>query len=144
VLDGTDAIVFFGLRGAKPLGIFHAIASGLIGRDAAIHGGWATGILGIVLHFTVAFGIVTVYHLASRRIPALTRNPVPLGILYGLVAWVVMNFVVVPLSAARSAPPTLPVLVNGWLIHAFGVGLPSALTARAAMPPGPALPASSS
>ncbi len=46
------------------------------------------------------------------------------------------SYVVVPLSAAggRGGSPPLPVLVNGLLIHAFGVGLPSALFARAAAP----------
>jgi hypothetical protein len=46
---------------------------------------------------------------------------------YGIMTWVV-----VPLSAAASNPPSLPVLINGLLIHAWGVGLPSALFARAA------------
>ena len=54
------------------------------------------------------------------------------GLLYGVVAYAVMNLVVVPLSAAGRSTFSLPVLVNGLLIHAFGVGLPSALFARAA------------
>ena len=134
VLDGTDAIVFFGLRGVSPLRIFHGIAAGLVGRDAAAQGGWATGLLGVFLHFVVAFGIVTVYHVASRWIPALTRHPVPLGMLYGLAAWVAMNYVVIPLAFGQPSPHPLAVLANGWLIHVFGVGLPSALFARAARP----------
>ena len=32
-------------------------------------------------------------------------------------------------------PSAFPVLANGILIHIFGVGLPSALFARAALPP---------
>jgi hypothetical protein len=43
-----------------------------------------------------------------------------------------MYYVVVPLSAAGNPPPTLPVMLNGVLGHALGVGLPSALFARAA------------
>jgi hypothetical protein len=44
-----------------------------------------------------------------------------------------MNYVVIPLSAAASGgSPPVPVLLNGLLIHAFGVGLPAALFARAA------------
>lgn len=50
--------------------------------------------------------------------------------LYGLVVYAVMNFIVLPLSAAppRNAPAGA-VLLNGLLIHVFGVGLPSALSA---------------
>ncbi len=44
----------------------------------------------------------------------------------------VMNFVVLPLSAAVTGPKTLPVVINGLLIHALGVGLPSAVFARVA------------
>jgi hypothetical protein len=54
------------------------------------------------------------------------------GLLYGVAAYGVMNFIVLPLS--KTGPPSLPapVLVNGLLIHMFGVGLPIALFARAA------------
>ena len=54
------------------------------------------------------------------------------GLLYGVVAYAVMNLVVLPLSAAGRPTFTQPVLVNGLLIYNLGVGLPSALFARAA------------
>ena len=34
VLDILDAFIFFGLRGAKPIGILQSIASGVLGRAA--------------------------------------------------------------------------------------------------------------
>jgi uncharacterized membrane protein YagU involved in acid resistance len=133
-LDAIDAVVFFGLRGVQPIRIFHSIAAGLLGR-AAFQGGLATAALGVFLHFFIAFIIVSTFCLASTRARALTRQPVIWGLLYGLVVYAVMNLVVVPLSAAGRAPFSLPVLMNGLLIHAFGVGLPSALFARAAGTP---------
>jgi uncharacterized membrane protein YagU involved in acid resistance len=127
-------LIFFGLRGAPPIRIFQSIAGGLLGRDAARGGGMATAALGAVLHFTIATIIVAVFVLASRRLPLLVRRPWLCGALYGLLAYAVMNFVVLPLSALHSplelAPPA--VLVNGLLIHVFGVGLPAALFARLA------------
>ncbi|MGH7675957.1 MAG: hypothetical protein ACREMV_11865 [Gemmatimonadales bacterium] len=131
VLDGLDAVVFFGLRGVPPVRIFQAIASGLLGR-AAFGGGLATAGLGVALQFTIALTIVTVCVLASRRFPALARRPFVWGPLYGVVAYLTMTFVVVPLSAAVTSPPSLPVVLNGLLIHIVGVGTPSALAARAA------------
>lgn len=131
VLDALDAVVFFGLRGVRPIRIFQSIAAGVLGR-AAFQGGLATAVLGACLHFFIAFVVVLTFYLASRRAPVLTRYAVVSGLLYGLVVYVVMNFVVVPLSAASAAPPPVPVLVNGLLIHAFGVGLPTALFVRAA------------
>ncbi len=133
VLDLIDAMVFFGLRGVTPVRILQSIAAGLLGRDA-FRGGPATAALGALLHFFIAFGIVCVYYLVSRRLGILTRHPVLCGLLYGVVVFVIMNRVVIPLSAAATGPMSLPVLVNGLLIHALGVGLPSALFARAARP----------
>jgi hypothetical protein len=131
VLDIVDAFVFFGLRGVPATTILHAIASGVLGR-AAFSGGTGTAALGLALHFLIAFGVVAVYHLASRRFPALARNPLLLGPIYGVLVYLVMNEIVLPLSAAATGPRPLPVLVNGLLIHAFGVGLPAALSAWAA------------
>ena len=132
-LDALDAVVFFGLRsGATPIRIFQSIASGLLGR-ASFQGGLGTAALGVCLHFFIAFVIVTIYHVASRRARILTDRPVMFGLLYGVAAYFVMSRIVVPLSAAGGGGwPPLPVLVNGLLIHALGVGLPSALFARAA------------
>jgi hypothetical protein len=134
VLDALDAIVFFGLRnGLGPLRIFKGIAGGVLGRDA-VTGGWPTALLGVVLHFTIATTIVTVFYLASRRLPFLTRQPFVWGPLYGVAAYLAMNLVVVPLSALHGTglPHALPVLLNGLLIHIIAVGTPSALFARAA------------
>jgi hypothetical protein len=135
-LDAVDAIVFFGLRsGAQPIRIFQGIASGLIG-PAARQGGLRTAALGVFLHYFIAFGIVTAYVLVSRRARLLTRRPVVCGVLYGLAVYGVMNLVVIPLSKIGGpSMPATPVLANGLLIHMFGVGLPSALVARAAARP---------
>jgi hypothetical protein len=137
VLDAADAIVFFGLRGTAPIRIlviriFQSIAAGLLGR-AAFQGGLRTAVLGACLHFLIAFVIVTTYYVASRRARILTDRPVIFGLFYGVAVYFVMNRIVVPLSAAGGGGwPPLPVLVNGILIHALGVGLTSALFARAA------------
>jgi uncharacterized membrane protein YagU involved in acid resistance len=137
VLDGLDAITFFGLRfGVRPVGIFKGIAGGLLGRDTALAGGLGTALLGVVLHFTIATTIVTVFYLASRRFSFLTRRPFVWGPLYGIAVYLTMHLVVLPLSALHGTglPHALPVLLNGVLIHIIGVGTPSALFARAATP----------
>ena len=131
ILDLLDAVVFFGLRGVQPIRIFQSIASGLLGR-AAFSGGMASAVLGIALHFFIAFLIVAVFFLASRRLPALVRAPILSGLIYGIGAYIVMQYIVIPLSAAGTGRFSWPVFVNGVLIHMFGVGLPASLAARAA------------
>ena len=134
-LDLIDAFVFFGLRsGAKPVAILHSIAAGFVGRDAARAGGTSTAILGLLSHFLVAFCIVTVFVLASRAMPILRKQWVLYGITFGFIAYLVMTWFVVPMSNAGSgsvsfALPVMPILINGILIHALGVGLPAAFFA---------------
>jgi len=129
-LDIVDAFVFFGLRsGASPVRILQSIASGWLGR-AAYTGGAGAAVLGAMTHYFIAFGIVATYFVASRRFAVLTRHPIACGIVYGLLVYLFMNRVVIPLSAIGTATwPALPVLANGLLIHAFGIGIPSALFA---------------
>jgi uncharacterized membrane protein YagU involved in acid resistance len=128
-LDALDAIVFFGFRGATPVRIFQSIASGVLGR-AAFEGDRSTMWIGVGLHYLIAFLIVLVFYIISTRVRLLTKRPVAVGLLYGILVYVTMNYVVVPLSAAVQGPFSLPVFVNGILIHIFGVGLPTALIVR--------------
>lgn len=130
-LDMLDAIVFSAFRGVAPLRVPQSIAVGLLGR-AAFAGGAATALAGIAIHYFIASSVVATYFLASRRLPMLTRHPLLLGPVYGVVVWIVMNYVVIPLSAITMPPLTAARLINGLGIHALGVGLPSALFARAA------------
>jgi hypothetical protein len=131
VLDITDALVFFGVRGVPPVRIFQSIAAGLLGR-ASYSGGLPTAVLGAALHFFIAFVIVLTFMLGSKQIPMLRRHPVVSGLAYGVAVYLVMNLVVLPLSAVGRPTFVLPVVINGILIHMFGVGLPSSLFARAA------------
>lgn len=142
VLDILDAFIFYWLRDVSPVRILQAIASGLLG-SASFQGGAATAALGLLLHFFIAGTIVAVYHLASRRLPQLAESPWIYGPLYGLAAYFVMNLIVLPLSAtAGGGTPSAAVLANGMLIHVLGVGMPTALFARAAARPDERTPSS--
>ena len=131
ILDGLFALVFYWLiLGVQPLRIFQSVASGLLGR-ASYEGGTQTFLLGLLLHFVVATGIAAVYYVASLKLPVLIRHAVAAGLIYGLIAYLVMNYVVIPLSAIGSRPsPPLSVFLPAFIAHAFLVGLPVALLAR--------------
>ena len=83
-----------------------------------------------MLHYFIAFAIVAAFVGASRYLPMLTRAPILSGLVYGVAVYLVMNLVVLPLSAAGRPSFPWPILVNGLLIHMLGVGLPSSLFAR--------------
>lgn len=129
VLDISDAIVVTVIRGGQPARMLQGIASGLLG-PAAFDGGTGTALLGLALHFVIAFGAATTYFLASRRLPFLLRRPWLSGAIFGLGVFFVMRYVVLPLSLVRTGPfPSWTSLFNQLAIHAVGVGLPIALMA---------------
>ena len=104
------------------------IAAGLLGPKAE-HGGAGTYILGVMLHFFIAFVMALVYVRASRRLPLLTAKPLLMGVLYGVMLYVVMNFVVVPLSQIGLRPLTLHGFLRAFPPHVLFVGPAIALIA---------------
>ena len=132
VLDGLAAIVSAGLRGVTPDRVFQYISSGILGRTA-FEGGWAAILLGVLLHFVVAFGAATAYILASRSIPILNRLPFVVGPTYGIAVYFFMSEIVSAWSNVTRGPRTISGTVTGILIHILFVGLPIALiSARSA------------
>lgn len=129
-LDILAAFAMATLLGGAPIRVLHAIAGGVLGREAARAGGAGTAALGLLLHFVVACGVVAAYHAASRRLPDLARRPLFWGPVYGIVVYAVMNAIVVPLSALEPGGPAPASILRGLLIHVAFVGLPAALSTR--------------
>ena len=131
VLDITQAMVAWYLQaGVTPSQVLQSVASGLLGRNAFL-GGTKTAALGAVLHFFIAFSWAAIYYLASRKLTFMVEQPVLSGLLYGELVWVVMNFVVIPLSAIHRWPTwTKASIITGPIGHLFLVGLPIALAVK--------------
>lgn len=127
--DIMFAFVASGLRGVDPVRVLHSVAGGLLGPSAR-EGGLTTAAVGAALHFLIAFIWAAVYWVASRWLKVLVRRPVVCGLLYGVAVYLVMSFVVVPLSAAYFKPSSAPsaMLLNS-VGHMLLVGLPIALAA---------------
>jgi uncharacterized membrane protein YagU involved in acid resistance len=87
-------------------------------------------LLGLVLHFTIAFTAATVYYLASRVMRVLIEHAVLCGLLYGELVFLFMYFVVLPLSALGPARFSIATYITGPIGHTFLVGLPIALSVR--------------
>jgi len=99
IIDLAQALILFGTK--VPLGI----AAGLLGRQAAHGGGIAIYVLGVFLHFFIAFSAATVYYLASRTLKFLTEHWFICGLIYGAIVDQVMTLIVVPLSALHAHGP---------------------------------------
>ena len=105
VLDIIYAFVVYGPLSYQlsPMQVLQSVAAGWIGHDAATAGGWNTALLGLGTHFMLTTIFATVFVVAATQLPVLTRGAVLWGLLYGFGLYLVMTYIVVPLSAANHA-----------------------------------------
>ena len=124
-LDATTAFITYGW------GMPRGIASGVLGTRAAA-GGTAVWLLGLALHFFIALSAAAIYYLASRRLAFLRDHFIICGFFYGIAIYLVMNLIVVPLSAVPFAVGPFPVkaLRQGLLVHMILIGLPISASVR--------------
>jgi hypothetical protein len=119
VLDMIPAFITFGITAPQ------GVAAGLIGRSAAFQGGIATWILGMLLHFFIAFTAAAIYCIVSLKLKFLEENWLICGLFYGMAVFLFMNLIVLPLSALHLAGPyELRGLLEGIPGNMFEIGLP--------------------
>jgi hypothetical protein len=128
VVDGAWAIVLTLAYQRSVLRMLQGIASTVFG-EGMLERGLPGALLGLVMHFGVAFTWSAVFLGLATGVPALRRAlGSPLGVagvsaLYGPAIWVVMSGAVIPALTGRALT-----LTRGWWIqlagHAVFVGLP--------------------
>src|SRR5258708_31194396 len=92
-LDITYAFVVYGRLSYQmsPVQILDSVAAGWVGHDAADAGGAMMAVLGLATHFMLALTMAAVFVFGAQRWPALKRNPVMWGLIYGVGLYVVMT-----------------------------------------------------
>jgi hypothetical protein len=131
-LDITAAYVYVFIKSGQSrlFGIFKFIASGIAGKDASA-GGSGMIVAGLLLHYAIAFLFTIFFFWIFPKIPALSRNRIVTGIVYGLFVWGVMNLIVVPLSRVPYRPfNTIGALINMGILMVC-IGLPLSFIASA-------------
>jgi hypothetical protein len=132
-LDIAYACIFWAIKRDVPVQrILQSVAAGLLG-EATFEGGRATAALGLALHFFIALSMSVTYYVVARRWPLLRHRPLPVGAGYGLLLYGIMNFVVVPLSAAGPGSKDPLWIALSVAVHALLIGIPIALFARRAL-----------
>lgn len=129
-LDILYAFIGNGQYGRTPLWVLQSVASGWLGSEA-FNSGLGGGLVGLASHFLILIVGAAVYFAASTRLPVLRSQAVACGALFGVLVYVFMNFVVLPISAfpfKLSYPPLR--LIEGFTTHALFVGIPIALSIR--------------
>jgi len=108
--------------------LFQGVASTLLGREA-LEGGTTTALLGVLMHFGVAFGwsavfLYLVLHLRwIRELLSSRYGIVKVASFYGPFIWMVMSLAVIPLLLHRT-----PAINVRWWVQLIGhfpfVGIP--------------------
>jgi len=127
-LDILFAVILTLWRGREPAAMLRYVASGPF--PPATNWGAAGSALGLAVHFTLMAIIVGLFVFAARARPSLLDRPILSGTLYGLITYVVMNLIVVPLRFAAAWPPKPLAIATQLFAHIVLVGIPMALIAR--------------
>ncbi|NII29228.1 DUF1440 domain-containing protein [Pseudoflavitalea sp. X16] len=128
-LDILAAFVSYMIKtGKNPLPILNFIASGVVGKEEAYAGSNRVPmqVLGLLLHFLIATIFAAIFYYAWPVIRLVSKNWIVTGLLYGILVWLAMNLVVVPLSSTPVMKHTTSGIITGMLILMVFVGLPIA------------------
>jgi uncharacterized membrane protein YagU involved in acid resistance len=134
IVAGTTNLVAAGaIFGGTMTHGFQMIAAGLLGEQA-FSGGLRAAMLGAALHFAISIAAAALYLWAALRHRALIRHWFVGGVLFGVLAYLVMNVVVVPLSNAANPDFSSSMIVKELLAHTVLFGVPIAGIVRALAP----------
>ncbi|HVI97731.1 MAG TPA: hypothetical protein VM657_01540 [Sphingomonas sp.] len=125
-LDILAAVVLTLIAHRAPAAMLRGVASGPF--PAAVDWGTAGSLLGLVTHFVLMAIMASVFVLAADHWVALKRRWIVAALGYGIVTWVAMNLVVVPLRFGTMPSATSAVIQL--FCHIVLVALPIAAVAR--------------
>jgi uncharacterized membrane protein YagU involved in acid resistance len=129
-LDIVAAFIqFFIQTKNNPLIILKYIASGILGKEA-FSGGGLVILLGLILHYIIAFSFTILFFWLFTKIKILSRSKIITGILYGIFIWVVMNLIVVPLSNIPARPFDIVNAIINAVILIVCIGIPLSFMAN--------------
>lgn len=104
--------------------ILQSIASGILKKEA-YSGDPKMAVFGLVFHFIIATIFALFYFAIYPYLPSLKNKTIISGCIYGILVWIVMNLIVLPIVF-----PILPAkhldfpLLLSIIIHIFCVGIP--------------------
>lgn len=126
IANGLDQTVFAVLtQQVTPVIVFQFFASALLGLPA-FAGGYATALLGLLIHLVVAFVVAGIFILAASRIAFLRRSIFLSAMVYGAAVSIISGLVLL-FTAAPKLQVTTMAVVHGLIGDAVFIGLPLAI-----------------
>ncbi len=84
--------------GTSVLRPWKGVAAALLGKDAVIQGGDKMAVIGVGLHFLITIGAAAIFVLVAKRQRWLVRHPFFSGLAFGALFFLILNYVILPLS----------------------------------------------
>jgi uncharacterized membrane protein YagU involved in acid resistance len=85
-------------------------------------GNWTIALLGLLIHFLIAFTWTIFFFIVQPKLPK--GNWIIYGLLYGIIVWIAMNIVVLPMTRVTMRPFTWSGMVTGMIVLMLAIGLP--------------------
>lgn len=124
IADGVAAVsTNFLMKHVSADRVFKFVASGVFGLKA-FAGHHEMVVAGLIFHFFIALVFTAFFFIISNFYKSLLNNVLLSGSGYGCGIWLVMNFIVIPLSNTPSLPFQADTVVVGILVHVFVIGVP--------------------
>ena len=132
LICGTlDILLAIGLtvwRGREVGGMLRFVASGPFPKATEM--GPTGAAIGLLVHFVLMAIMVAIFVIAARQRPSLLDNPLLWGLVYGLITYIVINLIVVPLRFPAAWPPKALSVGTQLFAHIVLVGWPTAFITR--------------
>jgi hypothetical protein len=125
-LDILAATFLSLIYGREPAAMLRFVASGPF--PGATEWGAAGSWLGLLVHFTLMAIMVAIFLFAATSRPSILDKPMLAGVAYGLITYVAMNLIVVPLRFGGFPPKPISIATQ-LFCHIVLVGIPIALIA---------------
>jgi hypothetical protein len=124
-LDLTSAYLDVYVRTGKfASNMFQYISGGALGLDTSMKGGLRVQILGLCIHFFLAFTYTLIFFVAYPRLQLGKYNKYLIGLAYGFLVGMFMTFVILPMTRLPHNPFDWAWALKGWLILACMLGIP--------------------
>jgi hypothetical protein len=149
IAGGSDilcAFLFAGFAGHGPLLVLRGVAAGPFGDHLLNGGSWAS-LVGLGVHFVIMSDVVAAFIALGVIWPSWREHAHLSGIIYGIMIYLVMYWVLLPIRYPDSFPQHDPLkIAKALFAHVFCIGLPIAWITRSfsastiASKEGPSLP----
>jgi hypothetical protein len=130
-LDICFATILTMIYGRAPADMLRTVASGPF--PSAPDMGTAGAVLGLAVHFGLIAIMAAIFFIVVRARPALLDRPFATGIGYGIITYVVLDLVVVPIRFPAAFPPKPISIATQLFAHVVLVGIAFVLVARRTM-----------